>query len=235
MTPERIAALVTRWVRFYTRELPPSIGERRLDEIVADLHDHIAQERADGTSDRHIAVSILSRMVRGVAADFSWRDQHAKAMADRPTTPGGPMNTHEVGSPASSRQRPLSVTILSILAALGGIGVVLAVLAGALVVHGIRSLDATDAVIILPLLAVAAVYLAFAYGAWTLRSWGWTLGVLAGAASIVYATGRLVGGWADLMVDAPPLALVGVLVVVIATVGLFLWFRPNVKAAFERA
>ena len=64
---------------------------------------------------------------------------------------------------------------------------------------------------------------------------GWALGVLAGAASIVYATGRLVGGWADLMVDAPPLALVSVLVVVIATVALFLWFRPNVKAAFESA
>ena len=145
------------------------------------------------------------------------------------------MNTHEVGSPASSRQRPLSVTILSILAALGGIGVVLAVLAGALVIHGLRSLDATDAVIVLPGLALAAVYLAFAYGAWTLISWGWTLGVLAGAASIVYVTAVLVGGWADLMVDAPPLALVSVLVVVIATVALFFWFRPNVKAAFERA
>ncbi len=48
-------------------------------------------------------------------------------------------------------------------------------------------------------------------------------------------TARLVGGWADLMVEAPPLALVSVLVVVIATVALFSWFRPEVEAAFERA
>ncbi len=185
MTPERGAALVARWMRFYTRDVPAAIARRRIKEIDADLHGHIAHERANGTSYRRVAVSILSRMVRGVAADFSRRDRHAKAVTNRPTTPGGPRNTHQVGSPDSSRQRPLCLTILSILAALGGIGVVLAVLAGALVVHGIRSVDAIDAVIVLPLLAVAAVYLAFAYGAWTLRSWGWTLGVLAGAASIV--------------------------------------------------
>ena len=73
MTPERAAELVARWVRFYTRELPTPIARRRVDEIGADLHDHIAQERARGTSDRHIALSILSRMARGLIADVSWR------------------------------------------------------------------------------------------------------------------------------------------------------------------
>ena len=79
MTPERMAELVARWVRFYTRNLPPPIAQRRIDELDADLHDHIAHERAHGTSDRRIAVGILSRMVRGLAADASWRGQHAKA------------------------------------------------------------------------------------------------------------------------------------------------------------
>ncbi|MDQ3659933.1 MAG: hypothetical protein M3454_02495 [Actinomycetota bacterium] len=73
MTPERAAELVARWVRFYTRELPTPIAQRRVDEIGADLHDHFAQERARGTSDRHIALSILSRMARGLIADVSWR------------------------------------------------------------------------------------------------------------------------------------------------------------------
>jgi hypothetical protein len=73
MTPERAAELVARWVRFYTRELPTPIAQRRVDEIGADLHDHIAQERARATSDRHIALSILSRMARGMTADVSWR------------------------------------------------------------------------------------------------------------------------------------------------------------------
>jgi hypothetical protein len=79
MTPERMAELVTRWARFYTRDLPTPIAQRRIDEIDADLHDHIGHERARGTSDRRIALSILSRMVRGLAADTSWRGQHAKA------------------------------------------------------------------------------------------------------------------------------------------------------------
>lgn len=75
MTPERMAELVARWVRFYTRDLPAPIAERRIDEIDADLFDHIAHERARGTSDPRIALGIVSRMVRGLAADASWRGQ----------------------------------------------------------------------------------------------------------------------------------------------------------------
>ncbi len=66
-------AVVARWVRFYTRKLPTSIAQRRISEIDADLHDHVAHERARGTSDRRLALSIFSRMVRGLAADASWR------------------------------------------------------------------------------------------------------------------------------------------------------------------
>jgi hypothetical protein len=68
-----MAELVARWVRFYTRNLPPPIAERRIDEIDADLHDHIAHDRARGTDDRRVALSIAARMVRGMAADASWR------------------------------------------------------------------------------------------------------------------------------------------------------------------
>ena len=87
MTPERMAELVARWVRFYTRELPTPIAQRRVNEIDADLHAHTAYERAHGTSDRRIALSILSRMARGLAADVSWRGQHAKATTHQPSTP----------------------------------------------------------------------------------------------------------------------------------------------------
>jgi hypothetical protein len=81
MTPERIAELVARWVRFYTRDLPIPIAQRRVDEIEADLHDHIEHERTSGISDRRIALGIASRMVRGLAADVAWRGRHAKAGA----------------------------------------------------------------------------------------------------------------------------------------------------------
>jgi hypothetical protein len=84
VTPERMAKLVARWVRFYTRELPTPIAQRRIDEIDADLHDHIAHERAHGTSDRRIALSIAARMMRGLAADVAWRGQKVGKPGYRP-------------------------------------------------------------------------------------------------------------------------------------------------------
>jgi hypothetical protein len=75
VTPEAMAKLVARWVRIYTRDLPTPIAQRRSEEIDADLHDHIAHERSHGTSDRRVALSSLSRMVHGLRADASWRDE----------------------------------------------------------------------------------------------------------------------------------------------------------------
>jgi hypothetical protein len=42
MTPERAAKLVARWVRFYTRELPTPVAQRRVEEIGADPHGAVA-------------------------------------------------------------------------------------------------------------------------------------------------------------------------------------------------
>jgi hypothetical protein len=91
MTPERVAGIVARWVRFYTRDLPTPIARRRVDEIEADLHDHIAHERAGGIGDGRIARAIASRMVRGLAADTAWRGRQAK-LTSHPWTPEDPMN-----------------------------------------------------------------------------------------------------------------------------------------------
>jgi hypothetical protein len=49
------------------------MAERRIGEIRADLHDHIAHERAQGIGDRRIVYGIVSRMARGLKADVSWR------------------------------------------------------------------------------------------------------------------------------------------------------------------
>jgi len=94
MTPEWMAEIVARWVRFYTRDLPTPLAERRVDEIDADLHDHIAHERASGIGDRRIALGIASRMVRGLAADVAWRG-HAKAAA-HPSTLEKAMKTSKI-------------------------------------------------------------------------------------------------------------------------------------------
>lgn len=81
MTPERMAGLVVRWVRLYTRGLPAPVAERRVVEIAVDLHDHIAHERDDGTSDWRIALGIASRMARGVGADTAWRRSAKRSIA----------------------------------------------------------------------------------------------------------------------------------------------------------
>ena len=73
MTPDRASALVDRWVRFYTRNLPLPVAQRRTEEIGSDVHDHIAHERAHGTPERMIAISVLARMARGMHADVAWR------------------------------------------------------------------------------------------------------------------------------------------------------------------
>ncbi len=85
MTPERMAELVAGWVWLYTRDLPASVAQRRVEEIDADLHDHIAHERARGISEQRIARGIASRMVRGIAADAAWRGHQAKAAAQSST------------------------------------------------------------------------------------------------------------------------------------------------------
>jgi peptidoglycan/LPS O-acetylase OafA/YrhL len=82
VTARRAADLVLRWVRFYTRQLPDAVAERRVEELAADVHDHIAHERGRGTSDRRIALSILSRMARGVPADLAWRQRVRRSEGD---------------------------------------------------------------------------------------------------------------------------------------------------------
>ena len=89
MTVEQVAGLVGRWVRVYTRNLPAPVAERRIGEIDADLHDHVAHERAGGAKDWRIALGIAGRMVRGLPADASWRSQ----MRSRHPTRKEPMKT----------------------------------------------------------------------------------------------------------------------------------------------
>lgn len=79
MKPERMAGIVARWARFYSRSLPPAIAQRRIDEIAADVRDEIAQDRSAGISESRIARGIASRMIRGIAADAAWRRHQSTA------------------------------------------------------------------------------------------------------------------------------------------------------------
>ncbi|WP_116040450.1 hypothetical protein [Amycolatopsis palatopharyngis] len=121
MTPERTAELVAAWVRFYTRGLPTRIADRRINEIDADLHDHIAHERAVGSGDRRIALGILSRMVCGLAADASWRGSH-KTTSAHPAGPEAAMTKHK--NAYRSAAGIAVVTAFVLVWAIGAVGVI---------------------------------------------------------------------------------------------------------------
>jgi hypothetical protein len=94
MTPRAVADLVVRWVRLYTRGLPATVAARRVEEIDADLFDHIEHERAAGQPQARIALGVLSRLGRGLPADVEWRrHEQGRAMSARPTARGGSMIT----------------------------------------------------------------------------------------------------------------------------------------------
>ena len=78
----------------------------------------------------------------------------------------------------TTTQRPLGITILAVLAFIGGVfGLIGAfpLLTGAnSMIYGIIAL------------LIAVAYLAFGYGAWTLQPWAWMLGlVIAGAGILI--------------------------------------------------
>jgi hypothetical protein len=143
MSPERAAALVSRWARRYTRDLPASVVERRVDELHADLHDHIAHERSHGLDERRIARSVLWRAARGLPADLSWRDLE--------------LARHETA--ARSRQRASRAYRRGVAAAIGGV-LVMIWLIGAVGIIGTEG-DGADR-LYLGVLAVGALGTALA-------------------------------------------------------------------------
>jgi hypothetical protein len=95
------------------------------------------------------------------------------------------------------------------------------------VVGVLNSLGAGNfAILDLIWLTIAMVFLVFAYGAWKLKTWAWTLGVGLTAGSILLeAFGMLTEGQ----------PLVGTLVsMTISGVILLFLFPPDVKEAFRR-
>ena len=75
-------------------------------------------------------------------------------------------------------------------------------------------------------LVLSVLYLLFAYGAWTLQPWGWTLGVGLAIASVVLTLIGLTQGTQELVGAIIGLAIDGVI--------LYYLFQPDVKAAFGR-
>lgn len=75
MTPVVAIAgcLATRWTALYTRNLPADIRDRRRREIASDVHEHTHAAQAAGEPPVAVAIDIVLRVVRGMAADVIWR------------------------------------------------------------------------------------------------------------------------------------------------------------------
>ena len=123
----------------------------------------------------------------------------------------------------STRERPLGITILAILAAIGG---VLGLLGG-LGMMALFGAGGLFMILGLVTLVVSILYLAFAYGAWTLQPWGWTLGVGLAITSIVITLLQLTQGMTNIVSALISIAISGVI--------LYYLFQPDVKAAFGRS
>ncbi len=130
------------------------------------------------------------------------------------------------------QQRPTGVTILAILAVIGGfLG-----LCGSLTLFGVGGLGVMAGEVSSGAMAgifgaiglvSALLYLAFGFGAWTLKPWAWMLGIIGAGISIASNLLSLISGNAS---------IVGAVISLIIP-GVILWylFRPDIKAAFGRA
>jgi hypothetical protein len=130
--------------------------------------------------------------------------------------------------------RPTGITILAILAAIGGVFGLL----GGLAIIGLGGVAAgylggTEGAAVgglavfggLVVLVTAVLALAFAYGAWTLKPWAWMLGVIAEVLSLIGSALAVAGG------SSISSQIIGVLI----ALGILYYLNtPNVKAAFGR-
>lgn len=123
--------------------------------------------------------------------------------------------------------RPTGITILAILAALGGIFGVL----GGLTLLGLGSfffaasgLGSLAVIFGVVVLAIGLAELYFAYGAWTLQTWAWRIGILLQVINVVWAVIEVVTGYAQIS---------GVIVSVVVS-AIILWYlnSADVRRAF---
>ncbi|HEY8169490.1 MAG TPA: hypothetical protein VIH24_00160 [Candidatus Limnocylindria bacterium] len=122
------------------------------------------------------------------------------------------------------------MTILAILAAIGGVSAIfggLALLVGGSFIgayYDSAALGSLASVVGAVTLLAGILYLVFAWGAWGLQSWAWTLGVVLQAVALVLGVYNLINGSSGAFLSIAVAALIT-----------YYLFRPEIRAAFGRA
>lgn len=124
-------------------------------------------------------------------------------------------------------QRPTGVTILAVLAAIGGVlgilaGLVLVGLSSSVSDLAIPGLSGLVAILGLLTIVISVGELAFAYGAWGLKPWAWMLGIVLEVVGIVVS----------LLEFRSSTASSTVVSVVIAGLIVYYLYQPHVRRAF---
>lgn len=123
---------------------------------------------------------------------------------------------------APTTTRPTGITILAVLAGVGGI---LTAIAGiGLTVLGAVAFGGMGALLGIAFLAVAALYLAFCVGALQMKPWAWPLGVVGAVASAILSALQLLGGDISQIIG---IAIAGGI--------LYYLMRPEIKSVFGRS
>jgi hypothetical protein len=121
--------------------------------------------------------------------------------------------------------RPTGITILAILAAIGG---VLGLFGGFVVLGlGATILGGAGIVLALAILAVAALSIALAWGFWTLQPWAWPLGVVLQAANIILAVVQFLSADTGIISTIISVGIAGAI--------LYYLNQPGIKSLFGRA
>jgi hypothetical protein len=137
-----------------------------------------------------------------------------------------------MSGPAPATARPTGITILAVLSAIGG---VLSILGGIALIGlggvgaastGQAALFGMGAIFGILLLVSGIASLAFAYGAWTLQSWAWTLGIALQVISLALSLLTIIGG-GDIAGQIISIAIAGII--------LYYLMQPSIKAVFGRA
>jgi hypothetical protein len=134
-------------------------------------------------------------------------------------------------------KRPVGVTILAVIAIIYGIFslllALLALLGSALVASGVGNVKYSAGTLAYATITDAVLgilYLTFGIGAFRLKSWAWTTGIVALVLDVVrQIVGVVIHGF------TASNAVGFIITIVIALLLLWYLFRPNVRAAFGRA
>jgi hypothetical protein len=134
-------------------------------------------------------------------------------------------------------KRPVGITILAVIAIIYGIFelllALLGLLASALKASGVGHVQYSAGTLAYATISYAVLgilYLAFGIGAFSLKRWAWTTGVVALVLDVVRSiVGVVIRGFSASNIVVPSITIV------IALVLLWYLFRPHVRAAFGKA